>query len=93
MPLHQRLRQRADNLQPNSSLSLDNQYKRAIPFLKFLTEDIKKGVFTISVIKELQSGNPNVERLLFYREGYEAAMKTFLDLINTDKGEEHDRNV
>ncbi len=87
MPLHQRLRQRADNLHPNSSVSLDNQFKRAIPFLKFLTEDIEKGKFTISVLKELQSGNPNIERLLFYREGWEAAMKTFLDLINTSKGE------
>ena len=76
MPLHQRLRQRADNLHPNSSVSLDNQFKRAIPFLKFLTEDIEKGKFTISVLKELQSGNPNIERLLFYREGREAAMKT-----------------
>ena len=87
MPLHQRLRQRADNLHPNSSVSLDNQFKRAIPFLKFLTEDIEKGKFTISVLKELQSGNPNIERLLFYREGWEAAMKTFLDHINTSKGE------
>lgn len=82
MPLHPRLIQRAESQSPKSNDTLDNQYKRSRPFLKFLTEYIGKGEFGVNVLKDLQDGNPNVERLLFYREGYEAAMRTFLELID-----------
>ena len=82
MPLHNRLKQRAEQEEGSSSKSLESQYNRSRPYLRCVTDYIGKGDFGISIIKELKRGNPNVERLMFYREGYEDAMKTFLELID-----------
>lgn len=82
MPLHNKLKLLAENQENNNSKAVEDQYKRARPYLRFIRDYIGEGKFGVNVLADLKSGNPNVERLLFYREGYEHAMRTFLELID-----------
>lgn len=80
MPLHPRFVPQEEDLLLNSSI--DGQYRRARPFLKLVTDLLGEGKYNLDIHKTLKEGNPNVERLMFYQAGYEAAMKTFLELID-----------
>ena len=79
MPLHKRLRDKAGG----SQRSIEASYKAATPFLRVVTDHIKKdGMFHLNIPEELNKGNPNVEKLMLYKEGYEQAMTKFLSLID-----------
>ena len=83
MPLHNRLVQKAVESNPKGGeRQIASQYKAAIPFLNEVTDLIGNGEFHVNVTKELNEGNPNVEKLMLYRAGYEQAMKTFLAYID-----------
>ena len=63
----------------------ENAYNRAKPFINLLKDLIKSEIPEEQILKELKEGNPNVERLIFWREGWKACAKRTLSILDPEE--------
>ncbi len=92
MRLHNNLRQRtvaqarkAGQPEEEAIKRLERQQAQAKKYCEVVCEFMQEVTIPFDIHEELMKGNPNVERLVMFKEGYDKAIKQFLKILIPDK--------